>query len=192
MAKAKKQSRKRSGTSSASAAPAKSGAPDPLAGLRAKIDDVDARIHALLNERAGLARQAGVSKHADGHTVDYYRPEREAQVLRLARERNKGPLRNEEILRLFREIVTGGDGTFHFSAMTPGTYEIAAELAGFRKFVTRDIVLVVGRTTPQTITLEVGAVAETVTVTGESPLVDISSQEIGGTVSAKRSPGLTR
>src|SRR5688572_8114751 len=80
--------------------------PDPLAGLRAKIDDVDARIHGLLNERAHLARQVGVSKHADGHTVDFYRPEREAQVLRMARERNKGPLRNEEILRLFREIMS--------------------------------------------------------------------------------------
>ena len=86
---------------------------------------------------------------------------------------------------LFREITTGGDGAFHFSAMTPGTYEISAELAGFRKFVTQGIQLVVGRTVPLTITLEVGAVAETVTVTGESPLVDISSQEIGGTVSAK-------
>ena len=86
---------------------------------------------------------------------------------------------------LFREITTGGDGAFHFSAMTPGVYEISAELAGFRKYVTRDWQLVVGRTTPVTITLEVGAVAETVTVTGESPLVDISSQEIGGTVSAK-------
>ena len=53
-----------------------------------------------------LARQAGVSKHADGHTVDFYRPEREAQVLRMARERNKGPLRTEEILRLFREIMS--------------------------------------------------------------------------------------
>ncbi len=60
----------------------------------------------MLNERAGLARQVGVSKHADGHTVDFYRPEREAQVLRMARERNKGPLRNEEILRLFREIMS--------------------------------------------------------------------------------------
>src|SRR5688572_24031741 len=80
--------------------------PDPLAGLRAKIDDVDARIHGLLNERAFLARQVGVSKHADGHTVDFYRPEREAQVLRMARERNKGPLRNEEILRLFRAIMS--------------------------------------------------------------------------------------
>src|SRR4051812_33328478 len=77
----------------------------PLLQLRAQIDGVDAKIHALLNERAGLARQAGISKHADGHTVDFYRPEREAQVLRMARERNKGPLRTEEILRLFREIL---------------------------------------------------------------------------------------
>jgi hypothetical protein len=86
---------------------------------------------------------------------------------------------------LFRDAVTGTDGAFHLSAMTPGVYEINAELAGFRKYVSRDIQLVVGRTTPVTITLEVGAVAETVTVTGASPLVDISSQEIGGTVSAK-------
>jgi len=87
---------------------AKQGVPEagPLATLRAEIDGVDARIHELLNDRARLARQAGISKHADGHTVDYYRPEREAQVLRMARERNKGPLRTEEILRLFREIMS--------------------------------------------------------------------------------------
>jgi chorismate mutase / prephenate dehydratase len=78
----------------------------PLLKLRAEIDGVDAQIHALLNQRAFLARQVGVSKHADGHTVDFYRPEREAQVLRMARERNKGPLRTEEILRLFREIMS--------------------------------------------------------------------------------------
>ena len=60
----------------------------------------------MLNDRARLARQVGISKHADGHTVDFYRPEREAQVLRMARERNKGPLRTEEILRLFREIMS--------------------------------------------------------------------------------------
>ncbi len=78
----------------------------PLEQVRAAIDDVDARIQELLNDRARLARQAGVSKHADGHAVDFYRPEREAQVLRMARERNKGPLRTEEILRLFREIMS--------------------------------------------------------------------------------------
>jgi chorismate mutase/prephenate dehydratase len=64
------------------------------------------RIHELLNDARDLARQVGISKHADGHTVDFYRPEREAQVLRMARERNKGPLRTEEILRLFREIMS--------------------------------------------------------------------------------------
>jgi chorismate mutase / prephenate dehydratase len=38
--------------------------------------------------------------------VDYYRPEREAEVLRLALKRNQGPLRDEEIARLFREIMS--------------------------------------------------------------------------------------
>src|SRR4029078_2141083 len=80
-------------------------APSSLESLRAEIDGVDARIHELRNERARLARQVGVSKHADGHTVDFYRPEREAQVLRMARDRNKGPLRNEEVLRAFRAIM---------------------------------------------------------------------------------------
>jgi chorismate mutase/prephenate dehydratase len=80
-------------------------APD-LQTLRARIDSVDQRLHALINERARLAQQAGISKHKDGHTVDFYRPEREAEVLRMALERNRGPLRNEEIVRLFREIMS--------------------------------------------------------------------------------------
>jgi len=48
--------------------------------IRGRIDSVDAQLHALINERAHLAQQVGVSKHASGHTVDFYRPEREAQV----------------------------------------------------------------------------------------------------------------
>lgn len=77
--------------------------------IRERIDAVDAQLHALINERARLAQQVGVSKHAAGHAVDFYRPEREAQVLRRALERNRdegGPLRDEEILRLFREIMS--------------------------------------------------------------------------------------
>ena len=77
-----------------------------LAAIRARIDEIDASLHALINERARHAQQVGVSKHADGHTVDFYRPEREAEVLRAALKRNKGPLRDEEILRLFREIMS--------------------------------------------------------------------------------------
>ena len=81
-------------------------APVDLAALRAAIDAVDEQLHRLLNERARLAQRAGISKHQDGHTVDYYRPEREAEVLRQALGRNVGPLRNEEIVRLFREIMS--------------------------------------------------------------------------------------
>jgi len=90
-----------------------------LATLRGQIDAVDEQLHALLNERARLAQRAGISKlpgeagasanagaGGTAHTVDFYRPEREAQVLRRALERNHGPLRDEEIVRLFREIMS--------------------------------------------------------------------------------------
>ncbi len=89
-------------------APAPGGAPPPvdLAAVRHRIDAVDEQIHGLLNERAKLAQIVGISKTLDGRTVDFYRPEREAQVLRMAKERNKGPLRDEEVLRLFREIMS--------------------------------------------------------------------------------------
>lgn len=78
-----------------------------LQGIRARIDDIDRRIHELLNERAQVAQEVGDSKRCAGlSTADFYRPEREAQVLRKALERNKGPLRNEEVVRLFREIMS--------------------------------------------------------------------------------------
>ena len=81
--------------------------PLDLKAFRDRIDNIDEQIHALLNERAVCAKQVGASKQAQGlHTADYYRPEREAQVLRNAVARNHGPLRNEEIVRLFREIMS--------------------------------------------------------------------------------------
>src|SRR5437763_12600370 len=87
-------------------APATAPQPLDLEQGRARIDAVDEQIHGLINERARLAQQVGISKTRDGRTVDFYRPEREAQVLRMARARNAGPLRDEEILRLFREIMS--------------------------------------------------------------------------------------
>jgi chorismate mutase/prephenate dehydratase len=86
--------------------PSTAGAPT-LASIRDRIDEIDARIHELLNERAKYAQQVGLSKRSQGlGTADFYKPEREAQVLRRALERNKGPLRNEEVVRLFREIMS--------------------------------------------------------------------------------------
>jgi chorismate mutase / prephenate dehydratase len=90
--------------------------PPPVAGarpltadieaVRTRIDAVDEEIHRFISERARLAQQVGLSKSAGGRAVDFYRPEREAQVLRRARARNSGPLRDAEVLRLFREIMS--------------------------------------------------------------------------------------
>ena len=79
--------------------------------IRGRIDHVDRELHALLNERARLARAVGISKSRAGKLVDFYRPEREAEVLRLVLERNaaargQGALRDEEVVRLFREIMS--------------------------------------------------------------------------------------
>jgi chorismate mutase/prephenate dehydratase len=88
------------------AAPGATPAGADLANIRDSIDAIDARIHSLLNERARFAQLVGISKSATGKAVDFYRPEREAQVLRHALKRNRGPLRDEEVVRLFREIMS--------------------------------------------------------------------------------------
>ncbi len=80
--------------------------PGDLSKIRRQIDDIDARIQSLINERARFAQAVGESKGELTSAVDYYRPEREAEVLRAVLERNAGPLRDEEMLRLFREIMS--------------------------------------------------------------------------------------
>ena len=77
-----------------------------LSSIRKRIDAVDEQIQALINERARYAQKVGISKGELAAAVDYYRPEREAEVLRAVLERNEGPLRDEEMLRLFREIMS--------------------------------------------------------------------------------------
>ncbi len=77
-----------------------------LTDVRAQIDDVDEQIQELISQRARLAQQVGLTKGKLLSAVDYYRPEREVEVLRKVLARNKGPLRDEEVLRLFREIMS--------------------------------------------------------------------------------------
>ncbi len=74
--------------------------------VRQKIDALDANIQALISDRARLAWAVRESKGQLKNAVDYYRPEREAQVLRAVRERNQGPISDAEMLRLFREIMS--------------------------------------------------------------------------------------
>ncbi len=77
-----------------------------LDAMRRRIDAVDEKIQQLISERARYAQQAGEVKKADSSTAEYYRPEREAQVLRSVVDRNDGPLSDEEMARLFREIMS--------------------------------------------------------------------------------------
>ena len=79
---------------------------DKLKTIRDKIDDLDLQIQTLINERARCAQQVADIKIQSGETDHFYRPEREAQVLRTIEERNQGPLGNKEMARLFREIMS--------------------------------------------------------------------------------------
>lgn len=91
----------------ADAVPSKTdAAPLDLATLRERIDGIDRHIQELIGERAQFANQVGKAKGKLAAAVDYYRPEREAQVLRRVVDRNDGPLNDEVLVRLFREIMS--------------------------------------------------------------------------------------
>lgn len=79
-----------------------------LQGLRVKIDAIDANILSLITQRAVCAQEvAQVKMRADSDTPPvFYRPEREAQVLANVMAHNQGPLANEDMARLFREIMS--------------------------------------------------------------------------------------
>jgi chorismate mutase/prephenate dehydratase len=77
-----------------------------LQALRDRIDKLDEQIQALINERGQVAQEIARLKESAGKDTAFYRPEREAQVLREVLARNKGPIPGEEMARLFREIMS--------------------------------------------------------------------------------------
>lgn len=78
---------------------------DPLLVLRDKIDALDVQIMESISQRADFAQQVAQVKKGLGDAA-YYRPEREAQVLRHIMEANTGPIDNEDMARLFRQIMS--------------------------------------------------------------------------------------
>ena len=79
--------------------------------IRQRIDDIDLRILELISERARCAQQVAEVKllalQSDEETPLFYRPEREAQVLRSIQERNPGPLASDQVAAIFRELMSG-------------------------------------------------------------------------------------
>ena len=78
----------------------------PLSDMRERIDSLDRQIQQLISERARRAREVATVKGEGLSAINYYRPEREAHVLRMVVDRNDGPLPDTEMVRLFREIMS--------------------------------------------------------------------------------------
>ena len=75
---------------------------EKLTAIRHRIDELDQQIQTLIAERAKCAQEVAKVKGENATAVEYYRAEREAEVLRNVIARNEGPLSNEEMARLFR------------------------------------------------------------------------------------------
>lgn len=111
---------------------------EDLEQLRQRIDDLDQQIQSLINERAACAQQVGQVKQRENDPV-FYKPDREAMVLRSVRERNQGPLSDATMARLFREIMSAClalERPLRIAYLGPaGTYTQAAALKHFGESV---------------------------------------------------------
>ena len=87
---------------------------------------------------------------------------------------------------LFRELTSGGNGLYRLAALPVGTYDVSAERQGLARFTRGGVVVNIGRTTDLTIVLRVAALAETVTVTAEAPLIRLTSSAVGQVVDLAR------
>ncbi|HJU41447.1 MAG TPA: carboxypeptidase regulatory-like domain-containing protein [Vicinamibacterales bacterium] len=85
-----------------------------------------------------------------------------------------------------RTEVTDADGTYRFSAVTPGDYAVVFELPGFSTVRNEGIRVSLGFTATVNAQLNVASLQESVTVTGQSPVVDTSATTIGNTFDARQ------
>lgn len=77
-----------------------------------------------------------------------------------------------------KSYISSERGAFRFPALSPGVYEVAAELAGFKTVKREGLIVSVGRTTTITITMEQTTLSEEVTVTAAPPVVDVKSSTL--------------
>ena len=81
--------------------------------------------------------------------------------------------------------VTLGDGTYRFRALRAGTYNLTFELSGFQTLNREGLIVSGGRTVTVNVSLDVATVSETITVTGESPVVDVKNTALSNEFSTE-------
>src|SRR5256885_14277484 len=69
---------------------------------------------------------------------------------------------------VFRQVVSNADGSYFLTGIVPGPYRVTAVLTGFRKYERSDLLLTIGNTATLVITVGIGALEESVTVTAVS------------------------
>ncbi|MGD8421920.1 MAG: chorismate mutase, partial [Gammaproteobacteria bacterium] len=83
---------------------------DALEKLRRQIDDIDAQLLELFNRRAACAVEVAEIKReradSDDENINFFRPDREAQVIKRVKSMNRGPLSDDEVGRLVREVMS--------------------------------------------------------------------------------------
>jgi len=85
-----------------------------------------------------------------------------------------------------RTDVSDGEGLYRLTGLQVGTYDVTADLSGFKKIDNKGIVVNVGQTLGIDFGMKVASVSETITVTGDTPLIETTSSSVGGVVDVSR------
>lgn len=103
--------------------------------LRRQIDSIDAQIVELLSERARLAQEVGHRKNRNAAVGQFFAPERERQIFERLKKLNEGPLPNDAIRAIYREIISASralEAPMRIAYLGPaGTFSHRAALSKF-------------------------------------------------------------
>ena len=85
-----------------------------------------------------------------------------------------------ESTNISRDVTTNDVGQYNFPAVPPGTYALKVQLTGYKTYESKGLIVGTQQFITADVTLEIGAIEESVTVTGQSPLIDTSTASTGG------------
>jgi len=90
-----------------------------------------------------------------------------------------------EATNISREVVTNEVGQYNFPAVAPGTYTLRSQISGYKRYESKGLVVGTQQFLTLDVTLELGALEESITVTGQSPLIDTSTASTGAVLDQK-------